>query len=256
MKRRFRGPFTAVLLVAVISACASSQAEIPGVSPTRSPAVPVPDVRSVPGIEEVQLSVEPTSIRVGDTARVVARALGADGQELAGVEFRIRTPGRILGVIDGGAAVVAVREGSAIVTAEAQIEAVPVPGVARGSIQMTVLPAPLARIEITVSAQMYEGTRATASAAATTAYGPRETSPLITWRSTDVSVLRVSPNGRLQATEVGIAQLEARSEGVSTSREINVVRNPVRRLSVAPRESDLRAGDVVHLSATAVDAEG
>lgn len=258
MKPPIRGVVTAVLFALATSACASSGVETQAVSPAPSPSVPAPDVQPDQGleIEEVQLSIEPISIRVGDTARVVARALGADGQAIDGVGFRIRTPRRILAVIDGGAAVVAVREGPAIVTAEARVDAVPVPGLARGSADMTVLPAPLERIEIAVSAQMYEGARTTASATAHTAFGPREAAPLFTWHSTDASVLRVSVNGRIQAVAPGIARLEASSEGVSISRDVRVIPNPVQNLSVTPRETDLRAGDVVHLSATALDAEG
>jgi len=260
MRQSTGSPTMAIVLWAVMSACASSQSQTPEVLPTRAATEPViaanPEPEPGSGISEVVLAVEPSTIRVGDTAHVVAQALGVDGQTIAGVEFRIRTPRRILAVIEDGAAVVAVREGPAVVTAQALIEAVPVPGVARGSTEMAVLPAPVERIEIFVSAQMYEGTRTTASAAAYTAYGSRETPPLMTWRSTDASVFRVSSNGRVQAVGAGSARLEVRSEGISASMDIRVVPNPVTGLSVAPRESDVQAGDVVHLSAVALDAEG
>jgi len=264
MKKQICSPVAAICLWFVMSACASSQVEVPEVSPTPPAAAPVSAARPEteqgpepgPGIVEVVLIVEPSSIRVGDTARVVVHALGVDGQIVAGVGFRIRTPRRVLGVIDDGAAVVAVREGPAVITAQALIEAVPVPGVARGSTEMTVLPAPLQRIDILVSAQMYEGTRTTATASAYTEFGPREAPPLLTWRSTDASVVRVSPNGRIQAVGPGVARLEVESEGISASRDIRVVPNPVRSLSVTPRESDVRVGDVVHLSVAALDAGG
>lgn len=267
MNQRTGGTWTAVLLGVAVAACASSPAagpEAPAApaqparaQPAPFPAVSPPEARLVESdVVEVRVSVDPISFRVGDTARVVARALDADGQAIAGVEFRIRTPRRILGVIDGGSAVVAVREGPAVVTAEVRIDAVPIPGMARASAEVTVLPAPLEGIDIEAPGRMYEGTRITASAVAYTAFGPRESAPLMTWHSTDTAVLQVSPNGRLQAVGRGIARLGARSEGVSASREVRVVSNPVRSLSVAPRESDLRAGDVVHFSASALDAEG
>jgi hypothetical protein len=253
VKINFCGPVVVALLGAAVSGCTSSPTETLEVSLPASPIAPDPVAHTGPGIAEVQLIVEATSLRVGDTARVVARAVGADGETIDGVEFRIRTPRRILGVIEDGAAVVAIREGPAIVTAEALVEAVPVPGLARGSTELIVLPAPLDRIDIAVAAQVYEGARTTAIASAYTAYGPRETAPLMTWHSTDASVLRVSPNGRVQAVGQGSARLEVRSEGVGSSRSITVVPNPVRRLSVSPRESDVRVGDVVHISAAALD---
>ncbi len=266
MNLRIGGSVTAVLLGVAVAACASSPAAGPGApgppTPTPAPTEPSPSVTPPApapvnsGVVEVRLSVDPISLRVGDTARVVARALGANGEEIAGVEFRIRTPRRILGVIDDGSAVVAVREGPAVVTAEARIDAVPISGVERGSARLTVLPAALEGIDIEAPRQMFDGTRTTASAVAYTAFGPRETAPLITWHSTDATVLQVSPNGRLQAVGRGIARLEARSEGVSASREVRVVSNPVRSLSVTPRETDLHVGDVVHFSAAALDADG
>lgn len=250
------GHVPAVVLGALISACAANPIVEPDLPVTPAPAPVTPQAGPDHGITEVTVSVDPVSLSVGDTARVVAQALGEDGDPVAGVGFRIRTPRRILAVIEDGASLVAVREGPAIVTAEAQINAVPVGGVARGSTEVTVLPAALVRIEIEAPARMYESTRASARAFAYTAYGPREFAPLIAWSSTDETVVRVSPSGRLEAVGIGEARIEARSEGVAASNDVRVVENPVRGLAVAPAASDLSVGDVVHMSAVASDQAG
>lgn len=263
---RVRGAGLGAVIV-LAGACASGGAPAPGgpvaaeQDPTGTPeagalpvAIPVAWKEST-GVAEVRLVVEPTSIRVGDTARVVVRALDANGAELDGVEFRVRAPVRLLAV-EGDSALVAVREGTGAVTAQALLDAAPIPGAPVGSIDVVVRPAPLSRLAIEAPDRLYAGTRAVAVGRASTQWGPREQPPVPEWRSSAPEVLSVAPGGGLTAVAPGTARLDATVEGVSASHEIRVVSNPVRRIELVPASADVEVGEVVHMSVAALTGAG
>lgn len=230
-------------------------ADTTGAAVPSAAAAPTPSALPT-NVAEVRLDVDPPRPRVGDTARVVVSALDARGNTVPGVSFRIRAPRRLLGVIEDGMALVAVREGSGTVTAEAQRDAAPIPGVSRGAVNVTVRPAPLTALSVVAPGRMYAGERARVESRARTDFGGREREPVATWTSSDPAVLRVSPRGHLEALTSGTARIVGSVEGVTGAAEVVVVPNPVRRLVVRPLEADVQVGDVVHLSARALDAEG
>jgi hypothetical protein len=228
-------------------------------APEARPAEPAPApaaAAAASSIAEVRLQVEPTSPRVGDTARVTVTALDTTGAPLDGVDFQVLAPRRLLDVPRDGETLVALREGRAVVTAQPVVDGTPLAGAPRASVDVTVRPAPLVRLEISAPARLYAGTRAAAAVAAQTAFGAREEAPPVEWRSSDPSVLRVSEHGGVLAIVPGTARLEASAEGVSAGVEVRVASNPIRRIELAPAAAEVLVGEVVHLSAAALDEAG
>jgi len=229
----------------------------PGVvepAPAHAPAPAAGD----PGrrIAELRVAIEPASPRVGDTARVEVTALDSSGAVVEDFEFRVLAPRRLLGVLADGTSLVAVREGTGTVSVQPLVDEAPVAGAPAGTAEVTVRPAPLVRLELDVLERLYAGVRVPAAAAAHTVFGPRETPPIVDWRSSDPAVLRVSEHGGVVAVAPGTARVEATAEGVSAGAEVRVVSNPVRRLELVPLAADVLAGEVVHMSVAALDADG
>lgn len=237
-----------------------TEVERPGAAPAepgaRPAAPPGRPVRAATVIAEVRLQVEPASPRVGDTARVATAAFDSTGAPLDGVGFQVLAPRRLLDVPGEGGLLVALREGSAVVTARPIVDGVAPAGAPVATVDVTVRPAPIVRLEVEAPGRLYAGTRAAASVGAHTAFGPREEAPDVEWRSTDPSVLRVSEHGAAEGIAPGTARLEAAAEGVTAGVDIRVVPNPVRRLELAPPAAEVLVGEVVHLSASAFDAGG
>jgi hypothetical protein len=228
----------------------------PEARPGARPGEPAPAPAAGLRIAELRLEVEPSSPRVGDTARVTVTALDTTGAPLEGVDFQVLAPRRLLDVPAGGELLVALREGRAVVTARPVVDGAPLPGAPAASVEVTVRAAPLARLEIAAPERLYVGTRAAASVTAHTAFGPREETPAIEWRSGDPSVARVSESGTALAVAPGASRIEAVAEGMTAGAEIRVVPNPIRSIELAPSEADVLVGEVVHLSAAALGGDG
>ncbi|MFW6088535.1 MAG: hypothetical protein ACODAB_02205, partial [Gemmatimonadota bacterium] len=257
--------FIALLLLSTAGCAAGTAGDAPDPAPgpaaeAEGPEAPTAEpeaepAEAAPAIREVRLQVEPASPRVGDTARVVAAAFDSAGEPQDGVGFQVLAPRRLLEVSGEGGTLVALREGTAVVTARPVGDGVS-PDAPTGRIDVTVRPAPVTRLEIEAPARLYAGTRAAVSVAAYTAFGPREEAPPVEWRATDPSVVRVSEHGTAEAVAPGTARLEAVVEGVTAGTEVRVVPNPVRRVELAPPAADVLVGEVVHLSASALDSGG
>lgn len=77
--------------------------------------------------------------------------------------------------------------------------------------------------------------------------------------SSNPSVIQVTPLGLLKVTGTGSATITATAEGVSRPLEVTAVSNPATsvRLTVnAPNSGTPRTGDVLHVSAQALNAQG
>lgn len=218
-------------------------------------AMPADTAPSRPALAVLRVVVEPREFRVGDTARVVIDAVDHTGATVSDLEFRVRAPRRVLDVVDGGM-VVGLREGAAEVTAVALLAGEPQAVEDRGAATVTVLPAPLTRLDIEAPPELYAGTRVRASLRALTASGPRERLPDVHWSTSDAAVLQVTEHGGLVAGRPGPARIEARAEDVRAAVDVRVVPNPVSGVRLTPGSADLLVGEVIHLSAEGLDAGG
>lgn len=126
-----------------------------------------------------------------------------------------------------------------------------------GYATVIVKPAPVSLIEVETPAQTVVvggglGLRAVVRGANR---DPR-TDVAVSWSSASPSVATVDPAGVVTGMSVGRTQVEASAGGVRGAVTIDVVRNPVAKLSIEPHSASARTGDVVRFAARALDSEG
>ncbi|MGI8510812.1 MAG: Ig-like domain-containing protein [Gemmatimonadaceae bacterium] len=78
----------------------------------------------------------------------------------------------------------------------------------------------------------------------------------ITWTVLDSSVASVTPSGTVTALQGGTTQVTARSEGVSASQTLRVIRAPTARLAFADSTRSIYVGDSSVVGAVMRDAAG
>jgi hypothetical protein len=173
-----------------------------------------------PVVHLVEVDPSETSVMVGDTLRLNARAKTAAGDVLNGlsVAWSNQTPGLATVLADGsGARITAVAEGTAIVTAtvggktgqatvEISLPSSPPP------------PGPVASVEISAdSVVIEEGSVQQLTATARDANGQVVTGRVVVWTSTDPEVVSVGVFGAVTALRAGRAAVTAKVDGASTT---------------------------------------
>ena len=121
-----------------------------------------------------------------------------------------------------------------------------------GFITVTVRPQALARVTITKPrAALALGTGLTLQAHAEMANGDPRTDQQVRWVSLRPDVASIDESGFVTGQAVGTATLEASVGDIKATTSIDVVRNPVRELSIVPKTSRVRTGDVVRFESVA-----
>ena len=121
-----------------------------------------------------------------------------------------------------------------------------------GFIVVTVRPQAVARVAITKpNAALAVGTGLTLQAHAEMANGDPRTDQQVKWVSLRPDVASIDESGFVVGQAVGTAMLEASVGDVKASTSIDVVRNPVRELSITPKTTRARTGDVVRFESVA-----
>jgi plastocyanin len=265
-----------LMAAAALAGCSSRGATegLPGSGAADAPAAPVAAPETGPvateapeltesqlaaqRVERIEVGVDPSTIRVGDSATLTVAAYDEAGERVRGGAARLVVGGRAARFSTDGRAIVGESPGRAevIVVIDRPDAAGEGAASVRGSAIVEVLPAPVSRIELEVpSERVFAGTRLRLGAVAHSDFGRRDDAR-IGWRSSDETVLKMSANGTVAGMAPGIARVTAAFEGVTAETEMRVVVNPVRRLVVEPVEAEVRAGDVVHFSASALEASG
>jgi len=121
-----------------------------------------------------------------------------------------------------------------------------------GFITVTVRPQAVARVTITKPrAALALGTGLTLQAHAEMANGDPRTDQQVRWVSLRPDIASIDESGFVTGQAVGTATLEASVGDIKATTSIDVVRNPVRELSIAPKTSRVRTGDVVRFESVA-----
>jgi len=121
-----------------------------------------------------------------------------------------------------------------------------------GFITVTVRPQAVARVTITKPrAALALGTGLTLQAHAEMANGDPRTDQQVRWVSLRPDVASIDESGFVTGQAVGTATLEASVGDIKATTSIDVVRNPVRELSIVPKTSRVRTGDVVRFESVA-----
>ena len=121
-----------------------------------------------------------------------------------------------------------------------------------GFITVTVRPQAVARVTITKPrAALALGTGLTLQAHAEMANGDPRPDQQVRWVSLRPDVASIDESGFVTGQAVGTATLEASVGDIKATTSIDVVRNPVRELSIVPKTSRVRTGDVVRFESVA-----
>jgi plastocyanin len=121
-----------------------------------------------------------------------------------------------------------------------------------GFITVTARPQAVARVTITKPrAALALGTGLTLQAHAEMANGDPRTDQQVRWVSLRPDVASIDESGFVTGQAVGTATLQASVGDIKASTSIDVVRNPVRELSIVPKTSRVRTGDVVRFESVA-----
>jgi hypothetical protein len=201
--------------------------------------------------------VEPgnVSIRIGDTLRLTARVIDADGRAVPGVVIRwFQSGGAFEGTVDSTGLVTAGATGTLVATAVARAAAGGRPLTGTATITVAPLPAAYLTVEPAVS-RMVVGQSLTLAAAVFAANDDRR-GDRVAWSSDNPAVIAVSPSGRVTAQAPGTGTVVARAGKVERAVRIAVAANPVKRLTITPAKASGRTGDVIRFSAAGRTAAG
>ena len=200
------------------------------------------------------------TVSVGDSVQVTARLVDAEGNQVAeqfmllarggGVEIRERMSS------EGGVAtthVIGRQPGSFTLTTRTlggRDERI------SGQLEIAIPFPPLAALTVDVPRRtLYPGSTMRLRTSVTDAAGlERDEVPVLT--SSDPTVIDVDRFGTVTAIGVGRASVSAAVGGVSGDVALEVVANPIARIDLRASGEEVRTGDVVHFTATAVTASG
>ena len=219
-----------------------------GAPPPTPPAAPSPIARIevLPG----------TSLQMpaGDTLRLVARALDANGQTVPGATIRFfGAGGRFEGTVDSAGLVRSGSTGTLAVSVIGRVEGTK-PVVERVEIHM--VPGPAARVAVAPQVtRLVAGQRLRLTATTYSQAGDRRDDP-IAWKSSAPAVVKVSPDGVMSAVAAGRATITARAGAAEQALPVQVVPNTIARVELSPSRIEARTGDVIQFKVKAVDAKG
>jgi hypothetical protein len=137
---------------------------------------------------------------------------------------------------------------------EAQVGAVVAGKV--GSVRIRVKPAAVTAIDLPSTNQVIVGGAMRPTATARTAMGNPRADVAISWSSDNPAIASVDAAGLVIGLKPGKAKISATCEKAIATMAVEVTANPVKALSVEPRSTKARTGDVVRFSTSASDAEG
>ncbi len=258
MSRGFVKPMLAAVVAAAIAPAAWAQ--LPPVTPAEEAA----------GLRVAKATFEPVALRItrGDSAVVRGALLDKDGKAVTGAQVLVYSPGSAVStprrpLSDGTFSLAGNTPGSASVMVFVRVPSDSASFQGLGGIkqlariEVTVADWPVAKIEIGKARyRPYAGTSYKLTATAMTSHGTKHGTAVPIWRSETPAVATVTPGGVVSLVKPGQAILVASAEGVSSREMLTVEPNPTRQLTVGPRHTKTRTGDVVHLSVSALDQRG
>jgi Big-like domain-containing protein len=202
-----------------------------------------------------KLVAEPARITVkaGESTPLKVTAYDAQGNAIPNA--RVFVNGPLMAVSVGEGTIKGLKAGSftAVAVAQGAPNAPPI------TLEIPVLitwPA-LSKLEIVPEpGRLYVGVMLAHTARGSHADGSARPGLTVTWRSSDPSVATVDRFGNVTALKPGATTVSAEAEGVSAQQRYTIAPNPVTSVELSIKETTVRTGDVVRLSATAKRSNG
>ena len=226
----------AVLMMAVMTACGGGGAD----GPVAPPA---------PVLSTVTVTIAPTTIQLGQSASAQAELRTSAGAVLTGRAVSWSSSAPAVASVDASGVIASVSVGSATITATSEGKS--------GSAPITVVPAPVATVAITLALpSLTVGATTSASAVVRDERGAVLTGRAITWSSTSPSVAAVNTNGAITTLSAGSTTITASSEGKSASATLTVLPVPIATVTVTLGTSPIVIGTTTTATAVLRDANG
>ena len=190
-----------------------------------------------------------TLVAFGDTLRLMAEAVDANGHAVGASEFQWASSDTLVAVVDASGLVTAAANGNATVTATA--------GAASGTTAVTVAQV-VAQVAVTPAVDtVVTGDTLRLAAAAVDANGHAVAEASFAWASADSTVARVDDSGLATGVEPGTATITASSGGATGTAQLTVVAPVPTSVTVTPDTATLAAlSDTVRLAAEVLDELG
>jgi uncharacterized protein YjdB len=206
-------------------------------------------------VGSIRISPDSASVPVYHTTQFGAAAFDINGQPVAGRTFswassdpQIATAA-VSGRSTNTVTVTGAAPGLAFITALADGHA--------DSAKVAVTPPLVGRVVITPSIDsVIIGTTAQLAATRLDEQGKALSSDSIAWTSDHPDVASVSTTGLVNGVALGAALITATSEGVNGTSSIIVIPAPVAKVTVAPADTTMTAGDHAQLRVLLADAAG
>ena len=125
-----------------------------------------------------------------------------------------------------------------------------------GTLRIRVKAAAVTRIDLAPKTQVVVGDAMKADATARTSMGNPRSDVRVSWSSDNPSIASVDDAGMIIGLKPGKANIIASCEQGKATMAVEVTANPVKTLSLEPRSSKARTGDVVRFSTNATDSAG
>ena len=235
-----------MLLNAVILLAALQQGAPAQVAPAAQAPSPIARLEVLPG----------TSLQMpaGDTLRLTARALDANGQPVPDATIRFfGAGGRFEGKVDSTGLV---RSGSTGTLAVSVVAAVAGTKSVVERVEIQMIPGPATRIAVTPQVtKLVAGQRLRLTAASFSQAGD-ERDDKVVWKSSAPGTVKVSVDGVVMAVAAGRATITAGAGAAQASIPVQVVPNTIARVEVSPSRVEARTGDVVDFKVKVRDAQG
>lgn len=196
-------------------------------------------------VARVEITPGKTDADVGQTLTFTAAAFDENGKRLD-----LKATAWFAAPFDAAAA--SDQNGSVTFFLPGEIKVGAIIGGKPAMASVTVKPPSIARLEIApIKAPIAVGAGVVLGAVARTSNGDPRADARIDWTSDTPSIASVDAAGLVTGIAPGKARFTATSGQARASIDATIIDNPVRSLSVSPRSSQARTGDVVHFSAAA-----
>lgn len=222
-----------------LAVCAMMAAQAASAQGTGAPEKP----------SRVEVTPTGTQVQVGDKVQFTAVAKDASAATMTGKAAAWTADPFDLAGADENGLVTFHQPGEVTVAA--------VVGGKTGYAHVTVLVPPPASVEITgPDKSLIVGASTLLTATARSANGDPRSDVTIHWKSKSQAIATVDASGMLTALAPGTAVIEASAGKASSPVSVRVVADTVDKITVAPAATTAKTGDVVHFTASALDAKG
>ncbi len=220
-----------------------------GVTATSGEASGVAAVSVMQAVSTVSVFPAADTLVAGDTLRLSAEALDANGRAVSGAAFSWSSSEPAVATVDGVGLVTAASPGEAAITATS--------GGASGHMELLVIALAATAIDVTPPMVALEALGDTVRLAAEVydQLGRVIEDAVVSWSSDDESVVTADPNGLVTAVGEGTATIAAASGAASGSVPVSVMRIAA-SVVVSPATGAVASGATLRLTAAAFDWNG